>query len=123
MKTNNENPSRLDVAALALSVLTAFHCLLAGLLPRALSGETAHAVMALGLAITSLCGVIAGTWTHRDGRVLAFAAIGWLLIALARASAPQGSELSEILLTVIASALVGFAHALNRSLLYWHSRT
>ena len=122
MSTHSDNPSWLDVAAIALATLTAFHCLLAPLLPSALGGETAHGLMALALAITSLCGVIAGTWVHRDGRVSAFAGIGWILVGLARASGPQGSELSEILLTVIASALIVFAHLLNRSLRYWHSR-
>jgi hypothetical protein len=113
MNPRSDTPSWLDVAALVLAIAVALHCLLAGLLPDALGGETAHGLMALALAVTSLCGVIAGTWVHRDGRVSAFASIGWLLIGLARASAPQGSELSEILLTVIASAFVIFAHSLQ----------
>jgi len=74
--------------------------------------------------VTSLVATLRGWSLHRSGRVVPWVAAGWFLLSVARLGLGPGlGEVSEILVALLASLLLGVAHQLNRSLAYWHGHS
>jgi len=127
MLTGPDDTNRIDRACVLLALVVSGHCLVAPGLPQRMSSladGAAHGVGAALLAVTSLVATLRGWSLHRSGRVVPWVAAGWFLLSVARlGSGPGLGEVSEILVALLASLLLGVAHQLNRSLAYWHGHS
>jgi len=126
MLTGPDDSDVLNRVVVALAAAAALHCLIAPLLSdrlSALTGETAHLVLALAAIGLSGIAVVRGWLRHLDGRVFGWAVGAWTSLILARVGgAEELGEVGEILLTCVACTLLIIAHQLNRSLAYWSRR-
>ena len=126
MLTGPDDSNVLDRLVVVVAAVVALHCLMAPLLSNrlpALTGESAHLVLAL--AATSLSGiaVVRGWMKHHEGRVVGWAGGAWTFLILARMGGAQElGEVGEILLTLVAVTLLIISHQLNRSLTYWNAK-
>jgi hypothetical protein len=127
MITGPDDPNRIDRVCAALAIAAGVHCMYAarlGMFLPALAGERAHLFFALAAVVPGVPAVVRGWWTHRSLRALGWALPGWLALGLARLGGDrQVGEVTEVLLTVAAAALLFIAHQLNRSLAYWRDRS
>jgi len=126
MLTGPDDSDVLNRVVVAVAAAVALHCLIAPLLSDrlpALTGETAHLVLALAATVLSGIAVVRGWLRHLEGRVFGWAVGAWTFLFLARmGGAKELGEVGEILLTCAGVLLLIMAHQINRSLTYWNGK-
>ncbi|WP_373089687.1 MerC domain-containing protein [Zhongshania sp.] len=119
------NSSRIDKAAIGLSLLCAMHCLLlpvaVAMLPTlavsTLGDERFHQWMLVAVLPTSLVALTLGCRRHRNKSVMVIGLLGLTALFLAAFSGHGWlAESGEKILSLIGASLIAFGHFKNHAL-------